>query len=209
MAQANIVLIEKDLDEKTLNHYLNKKILAVDCEMMGLNITRDRLCLVQIGDENQRITLVKIVQGQIEAPNLKKLMEAKEIVKLFHFARTDLAFLSYYLDINVDNVFCTKVGSKIARTYTDKHSLKELTKELIGRDLKKDQQTSDWGSDKYSAEQIKYAANDVVHLIEIYQILQEMLEREGKFELAQKASSFIPTFARLDILGYKDTFEHK
>jgi ribonuclease D len=208
MVQANIVLLEKDLDEKTLNHYLNKKVIAVDCEMMGLNITRDRLCLVQIGDENQRITLVKIQQGQVEAPNMKKLMEANEIVKLFHFARTDLAFLSYYLDINVNNVFCTKVASKIARTYTDKHSLKELTKELVGRDLRKDQQTSDWGADKLSPEQIKYAANDVVHLIEIYKTLQEMLEREGKFELAQKASSFIPTFARLDILGYKDTFEH-
>lgn len=208
MVQANIALLEKDLDEKTLNHYLSKKVIAVDCEMMGLNITRDRLCLVQIGDENQRITLVKIQQGQVEAPNLKKLMESEDVVKLFHFARTDLAFLSYYLDINVNNVFCTKVGSKIARTYTDKHSLKELTKELVGRDLRKDQQTSDWGADKLSPEQIKYAANDVVHLIEIYKTLQEMLEREGKFELAQKASSFIPTFARLDILGYKDTFEH-
>lgn len=208
MTQAKITLVEKDLDETQLNHYLSKKVIAVDCEMMGLNITRDRLCLIQIGDENQKITLVKIAQGQIEAPNVKKLMEAPNVVKLFHFARTDLAFLSYYLDVNVENVFCTKVGSKIARTYTDKHSLKELTKELIGRDMRKDQQTSDWGADKFSPEQIKYAANDVVHLIEIYQNLQEMLEREGKFELAQKASSFIPTFARLDILGYKDTFEH-
>jgi ribonuclease D len=208
MPQSTITQYEKDLDEKTLNQYLSKKVLAIDCEMMGLNITRDRLCLVQIGDESQKVSLVKIAKGQHEAPNLKRLLEDKGILKLFHFARTDVAFLSYYLDINVENVFCTKVGSKIARTYTDKHSLKELTKELTGKELKKDQQTSDWGAEKLTVEQIKYAANDVLHLIEIHQNLQEMLEREGKFELAQKASSFIPTFARLDILGYKDTFEH-
>ena len=208
MVQSNITLLENDLDEKALNHYLSKDVIAIDCEMMGLNITRDRLCLIQIGDENQRINLVKIDQGQEQAPNLKKLLESKDVLKLFHFARTDLAFLSYYLDISVDSVFCTKIASKLVRTYTDRHSLRELTKEIIGKDLKKDQQTSDWGSDKLSPEQIKYAANDVVHLIEIYKNLKYMLERENKFELAQKCSSFIPTMAHLDIIGYKDTFEH-
>ena len=208
MAQPNITLLENDLDEKCLTHYLSKDVIAVDCEMMGLNITRDRLCLIQIGDENQKITLVKIEQGQESAPNLKKLMEASNVLKLFHFARTDLAFLSYYLNISVANVFCTKVASKLVRTYTDKHSLRELTKEIIGKDLRKDQQTSDWGSEKLTPEQIKYAANDVVHLIEIFNNLKFMLKRENKFELATKCSSFIPTMAHLDIIGYKELFEH-
>ena len=208
MAQTNITVFEKDLDQESLEYYLSKNIIAVDCEMMGLNITRDRLCLVQIGDEKQKIALVKIKQDQTEAPNLKKLLESQNIITLFHFARTDLAFLKYYLSIEVNNVFCTKVASKLARTYTDKHSLKELTREIIGKDLKKDQQSSDWGNDKLNPEQIKYAANDVLHLIEIYRKLETMLKREGKFELAKQCSNFINTFAELDTLGYRELFEH-
>ncbi len=208
MVQASITLIEEDLDQESLNHYLTKPVIAIDCEMMGLNVTRDRLCLVQIGDENQKITLVKIAQDQEIAPNLKKLFENTEVLKLFHYARTDLAFLKYYLDIDLEAVFCTKVASKLARTYSDKHSLRELTKEIIGKELRKDQQSSDWGADKLSPEQIKYAANDVVHLIEIYRNLKGMLERENKYELALRSSSFIPTYAELDIYGYKEVFDH-
>lgn len=208
MAQLNINLIENDLDQESLDYYLAQDVLAIDCEMMGLNITRDRLCLIQIGDAKQRITLVKIGQGQEHAENLKKLLESDQVMKLFHFARTDLAFLKYYLDIKVANVFCTKIASKLVRTYTDRHSLRELTKEIIGKDLKKDQQTSDWGAEKFTAEQIKYAANDVVYLIEIYRNLEFMLQRENKLELAKACSNFIPTMTQLDIMGYKDTFEH-
>jgi ribonuclease D len=208
MAQANITLLEQDLDKESLEHYLKQDVIAVDCEMMGLNITRDRLCLIQIGDAKQRVTLVKIAQGQETAENLKKLFESEDVLKLFHFARTDLAFLKYYLNIDLKSVFCTKLASKLARTYTDRHSLKELTKEIIGKDLRKEQQTSDWGADKLSPEQIKYAANDVLYLIEIYSNLKYMLERENKFELAKNCSNFIATMANLDIMGYKDIFEH-
>jgi ribonuclease D len=208
MVQTNITVFEKDLDQESLEYYLNKNIIAVDCEMMGLNITRDRLCLVQVGDEKQKIALIKIKQEQTEAPNLKKLLESQNIITLFHFARTDLAFLKHYLSIEVNNVFCTKIASKLARTYTDKHSLKELTREIIGKDLKKDQQSSDWGNDQLTQEQIKYAANDVFHLIEIYRSLETMLKRESKFELAKQCSNFINTFAELDTLGYKELFEH-
>ena len=208
MASNNIKLFENDLDQESLEHYLNQEQIAVDCEMMGLNIKRDRLCLVQIGDEKQKISLVKIAQGQQDAPNLKKLFEEDKVLKLFHYARTDLAFLKYYLDINVEKVFCTKVASKLARTYTDKHSLRELTKEIVGKELRKDQQTSDWGAATLTPEQIKYAANDVVHLIEIYKELRKMLVRESKLQLAHDCSDFILTFSELDIAGYKDLFEH-
>jgi len=207
MAAQQIKLIKNDLETKQLDYYLSKDVIAIDCEMMGLNINRDRLCLVQIGDENRVITLVQIEKGQSEAPNLKKLLEANNI-KLFHYARTDLAWLNFYLGINVANVFCTKVASKLARTYTDKHGLKELCKEVVGKELNKAQQSSDWGNETFTKDQVQYAASDVFYLHEAYEKLKAMLEREGRFHLAEEAFKFLPTIAEMDSLGYSNILEH-
>ena len=204
-----VTLVKEDLTDEQLEHYLSKPIIAVDGEMMGLHPTRDRLCLVQIGDENREIVLVQILQGQKKAPNLKKLMEVKNVLKLFHYARTDVACLRQWLGIKVKNVFCTKIGSRIARTYTDKHSLKEVTKELLDKDISKAQRTSDWGAEDLSKDQQAYAATDVYYLIPIYKKLVEMLKREGRLELAEKTSEYLSTLAELDILGYELVLEHQ
>jgi len=148
------------------------------------------------------------IRDRKEAPNLKRLLEDENILKLFHFARTDLVWLKKYLGIEVKNVFCTKVGSKLARTYTDKHGLKELTKEVIGKEMNKAQQSSDWGNSEMTKDQVQYAANDVLHLIPIYEKLKAMLEREGRYELALSCAAFLPTIAELDHLGYSNVLEH-
>lgn len=207
MANQQVKLIKSDLDSQQLEHYLSKEAIAVDCEMMGLDINRDRLCLVQIGDENNYITLVQIEQGQAEAPRLKKLLESEK-TKIFHYARTDLAWLKHYLGIEVTNVFCTKIASKLARTYTDKHGLKELCKEVIGKELNKQQQSSDWGNAHLTKDQIKYAASDVLHLHDAMNKLKAMLEREGRYHLAESAFKFLPVIAEMDSLGYANVLEH-
>jgi len=208
MASANVQLIQTDLDDKSLEHYLAQDIIAVDCEMMGLNINRDRLCLVQIGDKDNNVILLQIDQGQTSAPNLKKLLEDTSTLKLFHYARSDLAWLSKWLGITVAPTFCTKVASRLARTYTDKHSLKELTKEVTGKDLSKQQQSSDWGDSELNKDQQKYAAHDVYYLIKIYHKLRAMLEREGKWDLALKCIEMIPVFVETDIAGYGNIMDH-
>lgn len=208
MSQQNISLIKNDLSKDQLEFYSKKDIIAVDCEMMGLNPNRDRLCLVQIGDANKNVVLVQIERGQKEAPNLQKLFESNETLKLFHYARTDVAFLKKWLDIKLKNVFCTKIGSKIARTYTDKHSYKELCKEIIGKDISKAQQSSDWGDAELNRDQKNYAAGDVLNLIPIYNKLVEMLKREERYELALQCCEFLPTICDLDNLGYQDVLEH-
>ncbi|MDD9899050.1 MAG: ribonuclease D [Candidatus Melainabacteria bacterium] len=200
-------LIKEDLSQDQLDHYLKQDAVAVDCEMMGLNINRDRLCLVQLGDQNRNITLVQINKGQTQAPRLKQLLEADN-TKIFHYARTDLSWLKHYLAIEVSNVFCTKIASKLARTYTDKHGLKDLCKEVVGKELNKQQQSSDWGAEIINKDQIKYAANDVVHLHEAMTILTKMLEREGRYHLAQEAFKFLPTIAEMDNFGYTNILEH-
>ena len=206
--QAKISLIKNDLNDQQLDYYLARDVIAVDCEMMGLNIHRDRLCLIQIGDADKFITLVQIELGQKKAPNLKKLMEAKTPIKLFHFARTDVAWLQFWLGIAVNNIFCTKIASKLARTYSDKHGLKELCKEITGKELNKNQQSSDWGNLEMNKEQIQYAANDVINLIDVYTKLKVMLEREGRIDFAIKCSNFVPILAEMDILGYHEILEH-
>ncbi len=183
-------------------------MLAVDCEMMGLNIHRDRLCLVQLGDEDRNVTLVQIEQGQKEAPNLKKLLEAAQLTKLFHYARTDIAWLKEWLGIIVAPVFCTKIASKIARTYSDKHGLKDLCKEVIGKELNKNQQSSDWGASIINDNQKQYAANDVLHLHELHKKLSLMLEREGKIDYLKKCCDFVAVLADLDSMGYSGVLEH-
>ena len=203
----NVQLVKNDLTDDLYNHYSSGDLLAVDCEMMGLNPLRDRLCLVQMCDASEKITLVKI-EAENKAPNLKKLFENPKIRKIFHFARADLAFLYYRLQIEIKNVFCTKSASKLARTYTDKHGLKELLKEILNIDIDKNTQQTDWGHSELTKEQIKYAATDVIHLIPAYRKLIEILKRENRLELAEECNKFIPTFSKLDLLGYVGFFEH-
>lgn len=203
----SVELIKQDLSNQLLEYYSLSKLLAIDCEMMGLNPIRDRLCLVQICDEKEKIALVKIEPGY-KAPNLKKLFENQNIKKIFHYARTDLQFLYHWLDIDLKNVFCTKSASKLVRTYTDKHSLKDLLKETINIDIDKNSQLTDWGAPELTKDQIKYAANDVIFLIPAYHKLINLLKREGRLEIVEDANRFLPTLAKLDLLGYVDFFAH-
>ena len=203
----NIQTEKKDLSDELFKHYSSCDLLAVDCEMMGLNPLRDRLCLVQICDQNEKVTLVKI-EAPFNTPNLKKLFEDENVRKIFHFARTDLAFLYHWLKIDLINVFCTKSASKLIRTYTDKHSLKDLLKEMLSADLDKNSQSTDWGAAELTKEQIKYAASDVLFLIPVYHKLTSFLKRENRFELAEEVNKFLPTLAKLDLLGYVDFFVH-
>ena len=203
----NVQILKNDLTEELLNYYSKCDLLAVDCEMMGLNPIRDRLCLVQIGDQNEKITLVKIELPD-KSSNLKILFENPEIKKIFHFARTDLAFLYHWLDIDLKNVFCTKSASKLTRTYTDKHSLKDILKETINTDIDKNSQLTDWGAKELTKDQIKYAACDVLFLIPLYYKLIELLKRENRLEIVEEVNRFLPTLAKLDLLGYTDFFAH-
>ena len=178
--------------------------VAVDTETMGLNPHRDRLCLVQLsaGDDDGRI--VQFAPGAYEAPNLKALLSDPSVTKLFHFARFDLAMLSHYLGVRCAPVYCTKIASKIARTSTDRHGLKDLCKELLGIDLSKQQQLSDWGAPELSPEQLAYAASDVLHLHALRAKLDVLLEREGRSRLAARCFEFLPARAELDLLGWDD-----
>lgn len=217
------IIFQRDLSEQALIKHLsgcniqnaqeiqeNKTLgyLSVDCEMMGLKPARDRLCLVQICDESNNTSLIQIQPDQDSAPNLKILLEHENITKIFHYARADLAFLKYYLDISVNPVFCTKIASKLARTYTESHSLKAVTKELLNIEINKYQQSSDWGKDSLSNDQIEYASEDVTHLNNIRISLSKILEREGRMELAQECFKQIFLMSRLDILEYEYIFEH-
>lgn len=155
------------------------------------------------------VTAIRIEKGQKDAPNLKQLMEANSIVKVFHFARFDVAMLQYHLDIKTSPIFCTKIASKLARTYTGKHGLKELVMELEKVELDKSAQSSDWGNSvNLTEEQLNYAANDVRYLLSVRKKLTEMLKREERWELAQQCFEFLPVFVNLDLLQYKDVFEH-
>jgi ribonuclease D len=184
--------------------------VAVDCEAMGLGLNRDRLCLVQLSDNQGEAHLVQIARGQTAAPRLKAALESFEHLKLFHFGRFDIAMLKRDLNIAVAPVYCTKIASKLARTYTDKHGLKDVVKELLGRELSKENQSSDWGSPDLSDSQLAYAASDVLHLHEVRIKLNAILEREGRMPLAQACFDFLPTRATLDLAGWEpvDIFAH-
>ncbi len=208
MVATDIRLVKTDLSDELLEHYLSCDIIAIDGEMMGLNLVRDRLCLVQIGDANNLVSLVQIDLDQKSAPNLKKLMESTKPLKVFHYARTDVTWLKYWLDIDVRNYFCTKVASRLARTYSDKHGLKDICKEITGKELNKNQQGSDWGAAELTSDQKKYAASDVTHLRDIYDKLTGMLKREGKMELAQRCMEHLAIYIELDLQGYQGVFEH-
>jgi ribonuclease D len=202
-------IYDGDLSDAALSQFLQSAAIAVDTETMGLLPQRDRLCLVQLCDDRGRGAVVRIGLGQREAPNLKQLLEAAQILKVFHFARFDVAMLSYQLAIQVAPFFCTKVASKLARTYSPRHGLKELVQELEKIELDKSSQSSDWGNAaNLSDEQLRYAANDVRYLLNVQQKLVEMLKREGRWELAQQCFQCLPTIVALDLLQYKDVFEH-
>ena len=183
--------------------------LAVDTEAMGLIHGRDRLCLVQIADAEDRVSCVRVGLEQSEAPNLQRLMEAEAVEKVFHFARFDVAALASGLGIAVNPVFCTKVGSRLGRTYTPRHGLKDLVMELVGVELDKGAQSSDWGRvDELTDVQLAYAANDVRYLLPARERLEAMLRREGRWELAQRCFQCIPVMSELDRLRFHQTFEH-
>ncbi|MDJ0618770.1 MAG: ribonuclease H-like domain-containing protein [Calothrix sp. MO_192.B10] len=200
---------DRDISDTVTQEYLQSAAIAVDTETMGLLPQRDRLCLVQLCDMAGKVTAIRVERGQREAPNLKKLMEAANILKIFHFARFDLAALRYHLGIYVNPVFCTKIASKLARTYAPRHGLKDVVKELEQVELDKSAQSSDWGNAANLTEaQLSYAANDVRYLISVQQKLMAMLQREERWEIAQECFQCLPTIVKLDLLQYKDIFEH-
>lgn len=207
--QDGFLVCDRDLPESVLEHYLAGDRLAVDTETMGLRPQRDRLCLVQLCDLQNQITVVRILQGQRQAPNLQRLLEAPGVEKVFHFARFDLGMLRHHLGIQVAPRFCTKVASKLARTYSAKHGLKDLIKELMEVELDKTAQSSDWGNAAHLSEsQLRYAANDVRYLLPVQEKLMAMLQREGRWGLAQECFACLPTFVTLDLLEYEAVFEH-
>lgn len=209
MEFADFQICDRDLSDTALSEYLNAEAIAVDTETMGLLPQRDRLCLVQLCDPEDRVTVIRIAKGQTEAPNLKRLMEAADIVKVFHFARFDIATLRHNLGIDVKPIFCTKIASKLARTYTNRHGLKDLVQELEQVELDKSAQSSDWGNAaNLSDKQLRYAANDVRYLLSARQKLIEMLQREHRWEVAQECFKCLPTIVSLDLLQFKDVFEH-
>jgi len=177
--------------------------IAVDCEMGGLNIKRDPLCLVQISAGNSDAHIVQLDRNNYKAPNLVKILEDKKVKKIFHFARADLTFISYHLKINVQNINCTKIKSKLSRTYTDRHSLKDLIKEFVGIDVSKQYQASDFGGELSQA-QLKYCANDVVYLHKIHMELKKILERENRIKLYEDCLKFLKTRVDLDLALFKD-----
>ncbi len=186
------------------------KIVAIDCESMGLNPGRDRLCVVQLSSGDGDTHIIQIEKDQKKAQNLTRLLENKNILKLFHFGRYDIAILYSTFGLVASPVYCTKIASKIARTYTDRHGLKNLLTELLDIDISKQQQSSDWGTETLSRAQIEYAAADVLYLHRLREKLNEMLERENRTNLAKECFSFLPFRAVLDIKGWDgiDIFEH-
>jgi ribonuclease D len=184
--------------------------VAIDTETMGLNPARDRLCLVQMSAGDGHCHMVQFRAGVYDAPNLKRLLADPGVTKLFHFARFDVAVLKAYLGVVCAPVYCTKVASKLVRTFTDRHGLKDLCRDLLGIDLSKQQQSSDWGSAELTPEQLRYAASDVLHLHELRARLDVMLAREGRTDLAEQCFRFLPTRAELDLGGWDepDLFAH-
>ena len=184
--------------------------VAIDTETMGLNPHRDRLCVVQLSPGDGSADVVQIGKGGIDAPNLKALLANTSLVKIFHFARFDLAALYNAFGVMPQPVYCTKIASKLSRTYTDRHGLKDLVREVLNIDMSKQQQSSDWGTQALSDAQLAYAASDVLHLHALRERLDAMLLREGRSELAQACFEFLPTRARLDLQGWEaeDIFAH-
>ena len=203
-----ITLYQNDLPN---NHKLESaKSVAIDAESLGLNYKgRDKLCLLQLCSGDDEVYIVQFDREKYLAPNLNKLLSNKKILKIAHYARFEIGILKYYLKIDLQNIYCTKIASKLCRTYTDKHGLYDITKELLGITLNKTQQSSDWGLKELSEEQKKYAASDVIHLHHIKEKLDQMLMRENRNEIAKKCFAFLETRVALDLCGWEeDIFSH-
>lgn len=180
-------------------------VVAIDCETMGLNPHRDRLCVIQMSGGDGNAHIVQVAKGQTEAPNLCRMLTDPNVLKLFHFGRFDIAAMYNAFGALTAPVYCTKIASRLVRTYTDRHGLKNLTQELIGVDISKQQQMSDWGAETLTAAQLDYAASDVLHLHQLREKLDQRLAREGRTEMAQACFDFLPMRARLDLAGWPET----
>ena len=178
--------------------------VAIDCETMGLNPKRDRLCVVQLSSGDGNAHLVQVAKGQSSAPNLCRMLEDPNVLKLFHFGRFDIAAMYETFRALTAPVYCTKIASRLVRTYTDRHGLKNLLQELLSVDISKQQQSSDWGSKKLSKAQVEYAASDVLYLHRLRDSLNQMMIREDRMEIAQSCFDFLPTRAKLDLAGWPD-----
>tara|TARA_B100001115_G_scaffold177027_1_gene164864 strand:+ start:15 stop:632 length:618 start_codon:yes stop_codon:yes gene_type:complete len=203
----NIKIFDQDLPNEI--DLSNERVIGLDCEALGLVLGRDPLTLVQLGLESKKYFLVKLNRNNYNAPNLKKLLLNNKIQFIMHYARQDLLWLKYHLGVKVDNIFCTKLASKIARTASSYHGYKDLVKEICGKDISKKEQQSDWGDPNLSEKQISYAAQDTEFLFEIRNKLKAMLEREKRIELYEKSIKVLPTLVDMEMAGYKiSTFEH-
>ena len=203
----NIKIFDQDLPSEI--DLSNEKAIGLDCEALGLVLGRDPLTLVQLGLESKKYFLVKLNRNNYNAPNLKKLLLNNRIQFIMHYARQDLLWLKYHLGVKVENIFCTKLASKIARTASSSHGYKDLVKEICGKDISKKEQQSDWGDPNLSEKQISYAAQDTEFLFEIRKKLKTMLEREKRNELYEKSIKVLPILVDIEIAGYKiNTFEH-
>ena len=210
MTSEQFQVFEQDLSAEKCQQYLQADSLAIDTETMGLIPQRDRLCLVQICDPQGDVSAIRIAKGQTKAPNLQKLLESPTITKIFHYARFDVGQFKYTFGVDTRPIFCTKIASKLARTYTSSHGLKSLVAELAGVELDKKAQSSDWGNvESLSVEQLKYAANDVLYLVEMKDKLTTMLKREERWDLATRCFETLPLFVDLDLMYYENIFEHR
>lgn len=209
-------IVKGDLTEEQLQSYLKGDAVAVDTETLGLHHLRDRLCVVQLCDRAGRATLVQILRAMLDpakplatrSPRLKRLMEDPRVLKVFHFARFDVAALRHNLGIEVDPIYCTRTVSKLVRTYTDRHGLKDNLLELLDVEMDKAVRHTDWSNPNLTPEQVRYAISDVTLLLPLKDRLDEMLQREGRKELAEQCFKVIPVMALLDLLGYDQLFEH-
>lgn len=210
MVLNNVRVCDEDLDGASLARYMAADAIAIDTETMGLVLGRDRLCLVQLCDTQGFVTAIRIAKGQTEAPNLQELLTSEQITKVFHYARFDVAQFNVTFGIETAPIFCTKIASKLARTYTSSHGLKSLVAELMEVELDKRAQSSDWGNaENLSSEQYDYAANDVRYLLDVKDKLTTMLKREERYQLAQQCFQVVPVFVALDILQYQNIFDHR
>ncbi len=180
-------------------------VVAIDCETMGLNPHRDRLCVIQMSGGDGNAHIVQVAKDQTDAPNLCAMLENPDVLKLFHFGRFDIAAMYHTFGTLAAPVYCTKIASRLVRTYTDRHGLKNLTQELIGVDISKQQQMSDWGAETLTEAQLEYAASDVLHLHRLREALNVRLAREGRTEMAQACFDFLPMRAKLDLAGWPET----
>ncbi len=201
MQEIKIIFHKNDLPSADI---ITGKAIAIDTETMGLELSRDRLCLLQMKDESNNIHLIQFEKGKYNCPNLKEVLRNKEINKIFHYARFDILAIYNYLGVLCENVFCTKIASKLTRTYTNKHGLKDLCKELLGVELQKEQQNSNWGASEINNKQQAYAADDVLYLHDLKKELVTRLKQENRINIAISCFNFLPTRAILDALHWKD-----